>query len=119
MRVPFGDGIVGCGLATGNHFMNEATVRHAQQLAYWNGPAVARWVTKQEQMDAARAPVGDAAIALAAVQPGERVLDIGCGSGATSMALARLVGPTGQVTGLDVSGPLIDLARKRSAGMGN
>jgi SAM-dependent methyltransferase len=99
--------------------MNEATVRHAQQLAYWNGPAVARWVTKQEQMDAALAPVGDAAIALAVVQPGERVLDIGCGSGATSMALARLVGPTGQVTGLDVSGPLIDLARKRSAGMGN
>ena len=99
--------------------MNDATIRHAQQLAYWNGPAVTRWVTKQEQMDAALAPVGDAAMTLAAMQPGERVLDIGCGSGATSMALARLVGPTGRVTGLDVSGPLIELARKRSVGMGN
>ncbi len=99
--------------------MSDATILHAQQLAYWNGPAVTRWVTKQEQMDAALAPVADAAITLAAVQPGERVLDIGCGSGATSMALARLVGPTGQVTGLDVSGPMIELARKRSVGMGN
>ena len=99
--------------------MNDATIRHAQQMAYWNGPAVTRWVTKQEQMDAALAPVGDAAMPLAAVQPGERVLDIGCGSGATSMALARLVGPTGRVTGLDVSGPLIDVARKPSVGMGN
>jgi SAM-dependent methyltransferase len=99
--------------------MSDATILHAQQLAYWNGPAVTRWVTKQEQMDAALAPVADAAIALAAVQPGERVLDIGCGSGATSMALARLVGPTGQVTGLDVSRPMVELARKRSVGMGN
>jgi SAM-dependent methyltransferase len=99
--------------------MSDATILHAQQLAYWNGPAVTRWITKQEQMDAALAPVADAAITLAAVQPGERVLDIGCGSGATSMTLARLVGPTGRVTGLDVSGPMIELARKRSVGMGN
>ena len=99
--------------------MSDASVLHAQQLAFWNGPAVTRWVTKQEQMDAALAPVGDAAIALAAVRPGERVLDVGCGSGATSMALARLVGPRGHVTGLDVSGPMIELARKRSVGLDN
>jgi SAM-dependent methyltransferase len=70
-------------------------------------------------MDMALAPVAEAAIALAKVQSGERVLDIGCGSGATSIALARLVGPTGHVTGLDVSRPMLDLARRRSAGMGN
>src|SRR5215472_1385185 len=102
-----------------NHFMSDASTLHAQQLAFWNGPAVTRWITRQEQMDAALAPVADAAITLAAVQPGERVLDIGCGSGATSIALARLVGPRGQVTGLDVSGPMIELARKRSVGMAN
>jgi SAM-dependent methyltransferase len=88
-------------------------------LAFWNGTAVTRWITKQEQMDAALAPVADAANTLAAVQPGERVLDIGCGSGATSIALARLVGPTGHVTGVDVSGPMIELARRRSVGMAN
>ncbi|HZF32730.1 MAG TPA: class I SAM-dependent methyltransferase [Candidatus Angelobacter sp.] len=70
-------------------------------------------------MDAALAPVADAAIALAAVRSGERVLDIGCGSGGTSISLARLVGPTGHVTGLDVSRPMIELARKRSVGMAN
>jgi SAM-dependent methyltransferase len=99
--------------------MSDAPTLHAQQLAFWNGPAVTRWITKQEQMDAALAPVAAAAITLAAVRSGERVLDIGCGSGATSIALAHLVGPTGHVTGLDVSGPMIELARKRSAGMGN
>lgn len=99
--------------------MSDASTFHAQQLAFWNGPAVTRWITKQEQMDAALAPVADAAITLAAAQTGERVLDIGCGSGATSIALARLIGPTGQVTGLDVSGPMIELARKRSVGIDN
>jgi len=99
--------------------MSDASTIHAQQLAYWNGPAVARWITKQELLDAAMAPVADAAIGLAAVQPGERVLDIGCGSGATSIALARLVGRRGKVTGLDVSEPMIEFARRRSAGIEN
>ena len=99
--------------------MSDPSTLHAEQLAFWNGPAVTQWITKQEQLDAALAPVADAAIALAAPQPGERVLDVGCGSGATSIALARLVGPTGHVTGLDVSGPMIELARRRSVGMGN
>jgi len=99
--------------------MSDPSTLHAEQLAFWNGTAVTRWITKQEQMDAALAPVADAAITLAAVQPGERVLDIGCGSGATSIALARLVGSSGHVTGVDVSGPMIELARRRSVGMGN
>jgi SAM-dependent methyltransferase len=99
--------------------MSDPSTLHAEQLAFWNGPAVTCWITKQEQMDAALAPVADAAIALAAVQSGERVLDIGCGSGATSIRLARLVGPTGHVTGLDVSKPMIELARKRSVGIAN
>ena len=99
--------------------MSDAATIHAEQVAYWNGPGVARWVTRQEQMDAVLAPVAEAALAMANVQPGERALDIGCGSGATSIALAGLVGPTGHVTGLDVSGPMIELARKRSIGIDN
>lgn len=99
--------------------MSDVSSLHAQQIAYWNGPGATPWVTRQKRMDAGLAPVADAAITLAAVQPGERVLDIGCGSGATSMSLAGRVGPTGHVTGLDVSGPMIELARKRSVGIGN
>src|SRR5262249_34365178 len=47
------------------------------------------------------------------------VLDIGCGSGETSIALARLVGASGHVTGIDVSKPMLELARQRSAGIKN
>src|SRR5262249_46490595 len=108
-RIMIGNGSSARTCTRRNHFMSDASTLHAQQLAFWNGPAVARWITRQEPMDAALAPV----------QPGDRVLDIGCGSGATSIALARLVGPTGQVTGIDVSGSMIELARKRSVGMGN
>jgi len=99
--------------------MSDPSTLHAEQLAFWNGPAVMRWITKQEQMDAALAPVADATIKLAAVRPGEKVLDIGCGSGATAIALAHLVGESGHVTGIDVSKPMIDLARRRAAGMTN
>ena len=99
--------------------MSDPATLHAEQLAFWNGPAVTRWITKQEQMDAALSPVADAAIKLAAVQPGERVLDIGCGSGATSIALAGLVGKSGHVTGIDVSAQMIELARRRSSKIGN
>jgi SAM-dependent methyltransferase len=99
--------------------VSDPSTLHAEQLAFWNGPAVMRWITKQEQMDAALAPVADAAIKLAAVRPVEKVLDIGCGSGATAIALAHLVGDSGHVTGIDVSKPMIDLARRRAAGMKN
>ncbi len=99
--------------------MSDAATLHAQQVAYWNGPGVARWITHQARMDAGLMPVAEAAMALAAVQPGETVLDIGCGSGATSIALAGLVGGSGHVTGLDVSAPMIELARTRGAGIAN
>jgi SAM-dependent methyltransferase len=99
--------------------MSDPTALHAEQRAFWNGPAVMRWITKQEQMDTALAPVAEATITLAAVQPGERVMDIGCGTGATSMALAQLVGKRGHVTGIDVSAQMIELARRRSGKTGN
>ena len=99
--------------------MSDAAALHAQQVAYWNGAGVTPWIARQARMDAGLVPVADAAIALAAVEPGERVLDIGCGTGATSIALAARVGPSGHVTGLDVSGPMIELARTRGAGIAN
>ena len=99
--------------------MKDAPTIHAEQVAYWNGPNSASWVTGQERMDRTLAPVADAAIAHARVQPGETVLDIGCGTGATTLALAAAVGPTGHVTGLDVSVPMLSLAKERGAGIAN
>src|SRR5207237_1011948 len=54
--------------------------------------------------------VGDAALKAAAPQPGERVIDIGCGCGDTSIEIARLVGAGGSVLGVDVSQPMLEVA---------
>lgn len=64
------------------------------------------------------APVGEAAIARLHPDPGEHVLDVGCGTGTTSLELARLVGPSGRVAGVDVSAPMLDEALRRAAEAG-
>ncbi len=81
-------------------------------LAPKAGSRVRRGSTRHSPRSAA------AAIAHAKVQPGENVLDVGCGCGATTLALAAAVGD-GHVTGLDVSAPMLELARSRAAGLGN
>jgi ubiquinone/menaquinone biosynthesis C-methylase UbiE len=86
---------------------------NSSQIADWNGPLGARWATQQEEMDAFTAPFGQDGLAAAAAQPGERVIDVGCGAGATSLALARTVGPGGQVVGVDVARQLLAVARRR------
>lgn len=88
---------------------------NAMQAALWNGPGGQTWVDHEDGFERQLAPLGQAAIAALAPQRGERILDIGCGSGGTSRELARLVGPEGAVVGVDISAPLLDLARKRSA----
>lgn len=83
----------------------------ADQVANWNGQSGERWVTNQARLDAVVAAFGQAAIEAAAPAKGERVLDVGCGAGASSLALAARVGPAGQVLGVDISEPLVALAR--------
>ena len=85
--------------------------RNADQIADWNGRSGERWVAYQSRLDAMLAVFGQAAIEAAAPGPGERVLDVGCGAGASSLALAARVGAGGQVLGVDISEALIDRAR--------
>lgn len=92
---------------------------HAEQVAFWNGPGGVHWVAEQARMEAMLAPVADAALAHAAARAGEIVLDIGCGYGITAARLARAVGPTGRVIGLDVSAPMLELARTRTTDISN
>lgn len=81
---------------------------------YWDGEAGEVWASVSVRTDPLLEPFGFAAMDRLGLAPGERVLDVGCGAGATTRALAARVGPTGRVLGVDVSRPL--LAKARSLG---
>ena len=85
------------------------------------GPGGHIWVARQEHTDITLAPVTEALLAFATPQTGERVLDIGCGCGATTLEFARAVGPAGRVAALDISGPMLTegQARAKTAGIAN
>jgi SAM-dependent methyltransferase len=85
----------------------------ARQVRYWNSPATAPWVTWQERLDEMFAPLTNAAMDLAKPAPGEQVLDVGCGCGATVLELARRVGIAGRVRGIDISAPMLARAENR------
>jgi ubiquinone/menaquinone biosynthesis C-methylase UbiE len=85
---------------------------NADQIAYWNGPSGQRWADRQQSQDIVLAPVCDVMLDRARVTAGERILDVGCGAGATTVALARKVGATGQVVGIDISAPMLTRARQ-------
>lgn len=77
----------------------------------WNGDSGERWAANLARLDLMLEAFGTAAIAAAAAQPGEHVLDIGCGSGTSSFALAGQVAPGGHVLGVDISEQLAAIAR--------
>lgn len=77
----------------------------------WNGDSGERWAANLTRLDLMLEDFGSAAIAAAKAQPGEQVLDIGCGSGTTSFTLAQQVGPSGRVLGVDISEQLVEIAR--------
>ena len=91
---------------------------NADQVTYWNGEAGDKWARLQERLDGLFAPISTAAVAAAAARPGDKVLDIGCGCGATVLALAEAVGPLGRVTGVDISAPMLAVAGERIARAG-
>lgn len=91
---------------------------NAEQIEYWNERGGPQWVAFQERLDAQISPLGQVALERAAPQPGESVLDVGCGCGHTSLELAERVGPTGTVVGIDVSRPMLERARERQAQRG-
>ena len=92
---------------------------NAGQVTYWNEDAGPRWVRWEAAFDRQIAPIGEAAMAVLAPRPGERVLDLGCGFGVTTVALGKRVGPTGRVLGVDVSAPMLARARARAAALGH
>jgi SAM-dependent methyltransferase len=97
--------------------MPDAAQLNQEQLEYWGGAGGARWIAQQHRRDAMLGDLGHAALVAADAQPGETVLDIGCGCGETTAILAQSVGPAGRVTAVDVSAQLLEQARQRLQGM--
>ena len=89
---------------------------NAQQVAYWNEQAGPTWADLQAPLDRQLAPLGRRVMAELDLGPGRRVLDVGCGAGETTLALAA----TGaQAVGVDISRPLLEVARARSQALPN
>jgi len=95
-----------------------ASPANAAQSNYWNKTAGLTWAAMQAQLDRQIEPLGARAMEGFAAQPGETVLDIGCGCGQTTLALAERVGGSGGVTGADISQPMLEVARARPAPAG-
>jgi len=91
---------------------------NAAQIDYWNAQAGETWSRFQAQLDRQIEPLGLEAMRALQPRPGEHILDIGCGCGQTTMALAERVGAEGAVVGVDISRPMLNVARARTAPVG-
>jgi ubiquinone/menaquinone biosynthesis C-methylase UbiE len=92
-------------------------VRHQTenaQTALWNGSAGRAWVDAQEVLDQMFKPFEDLLVETMGAGAGLRVLDVGCGTGSTTLAAARWLGVKGHCIGVDVSAPMIAVAQARA-----
>ncbi len=96
-----------------------ATGPNAEQITYWNEQGGPRWVRLQEALDRQLASFGCVVMDRLAIGAGERVLDVGCGCGETSLELGRRGGAEGRVLGVDISTVMLARARERAAASPN
>jgi SAM-dependent methyltransferase len=87
---------------------------NAEMIRNWNESAGAVWTTHEDQLDAQLAWLGTRAQQRAALREGERVIDVGCGCGATTLEIADAVGATGRVVAVDISRPMLERTRARA-----
>jgi SAM-dependent methyltransferase len=91
---------------------------NAEQATLWNGTAGRAWIELQELLDGVFKPLENLLVDAVAAGRGSRILDVGCGTGATTLAVARSLGAKGRCTGIDISDPMIAVARSRAASEG-
>lgn len=91
---------------------------NAKQVEYWSTQAGPRWLGADEHLATMLRPITAALLERAGLAQGERVIDVGCGTGQTAVALGHRVGAAGSVTGVDVSTPMLERARARAQAEG-
>jgi ubiquinone/menaquinone biosynthesis C-methylase UbiE len=85
-----------------------------EQARLWNGTAGHAWVDAQASLDQMFKPFEDLLVEAVSAKSARRVLDVGCGTGSTTLAIARSLVAPGRSVGIDISGPMIDAARVRA-----
>jgi len=98
--------------------MNATPDTAQEQNRLWNGPAGRAWVDAQEVLDKLFTPFENRLVEAVAAGSKRQVLDIGCGTGATTLAVARQLGTTGRCVGIDISEPMLATARERAKSEG-
>jgi SAM-dependent methyltransferase len=91
----------------------QAGPANADQAEYWNSASGQKWITSQDALDQRFAPLTKLLMGRAGIGPGECVIDVGCGTGTTTLLLAAAVGAHGAVLAIDISEPLLAAARRR------
>lgn len=81
----------------------------------WNATAGEGWIAAQSAMEAMLRPFSQALCMQLKAMPNASVLDIGCGTGATTFDIQEQMGPDGRCTGIDISATMLAAARERAA----
>lgn len=87
------------------------------QAEFWNEIAP-DWAAAESLSEVVSASFGQAAVDALRLKPGETVLDVGCGTGSTTMAIAQLIGPEGVAIGVDISSAMVEVARAGATAAG-
>lgn len=99
--------------------MTQTSETNREQREYWTGEGAEYWRQRGDWWNEMFAPFGRTMLDAADLRPGNRVLDVGCGFGATTIEAAERVAPDGAAVGVDISPQLLEVARTRAAGAAN
>lgn len=98
--------------------MNQVASSNAEAQEAWNGVLFDRFVAYRHLVVEGLAPHGEEALQVAAPEPCDDVLDVGCGFGDATRRLAGLIGPEGTALGIDVAPRFVELARDEASAAG-